>query len=291
MSVLGIIGIILGGIIVLVFGLHFPLLRYNIHMLKTKGSIIHSSKRWFVYRTSSPDIRVTTTHYCPENYDDDPNNYARSIALTWGGFNIWFYYAHDFIQVEKDKLWCTEDKSKYYGFDSIDGGYMWRNIWWGNHLYDNPFLRTKCTKKYVYDMCRNKLEDRNKFDRYEDDRYFPYVKVIRNTTYTDKNHETNPVKEIKFWLEEWWWENPILNRLGIHIPKKRVFLEFETTGIGVDDDWKGNVTGSSIRIDSESEPVLFDMYKDTLKGKMTTSEFTHHLKNRIEQFMTTDRKY
>lgn len=294
---------ILIGLIVFIFAFHFICLEINIRI--RRNNIKKNLKTWSwesknrkfrIARICNHDLMITKTQYSFYDVDDDKRDYAKSISLEIGGFYISFKYSKDFLM---DIHYSDDSKSSHYGFYSIDGERFWRAIWIGDKLYYNIFTPEKFLGCWIYDIENNKLIDNELLDKYSD-KYnpnieFPYITILKNCEYTDKDQETYQVDEIRWWLEERRWTLPILYWLGLSklYTKKVIALSFDSdTELGIErGSWKGGVMGSCIKLNTDSERELYEDYIFTRKYFGYKPLFHHKLKTRIADFMETDQLY
>ena len=274
---------------------------------KDKGWGKHFGKHIEVSVTSDPSLMLSKYRYYKWYYEEemiDSDMYSHNITLNIGGFRWRIKYGHNPIDKEDDYYgdFC---ESSNYGFYSIDGEKFWRDIWWGNKIYNNPFTTTKFLGCQVLDVDNGKLIEKNKLMSYEKSYdpslKFPYVYEKKNCIYINKNCEKQVVPIIQFYYEMRSWTCPILYWLKLSwlYQLKRVELSFEISqdgsetfnGIGViKNDWKGGVYGSSVCINDY--PDLYKMFILVSQGYMNNvSRFKNMTKEFIRSFMLYKRKY
>ena len=304
MTTIGIIFTVLGGLILLPFLLHFaliPIVGKYIDKKKKEykywNERVYKSDRCQVFLTRSHDLMVAFHHYYDELDYDDERTYAKELVIHFGGFHIFWKFGHNFLDKTK---WSEDSKTKYYGLYCIDGK-EWSAIWWGKHLYDIPWRRCKPTGTFVWDKNQNILLNKKVLENTDN---FPFFKVMENTIYFNKNREAQNVPKITWSVTEINWESPLLRLFGLakRFKKKIVYLDFDCSnngdkdfnGIGVImNDWKGGVYGSSIRIEKNTEPEIWELYKSVVirKNERGLQRFKNVLEHRITRFMLTDQQY
>lgn len=304
MTTIGIIFTVLGGLILLPFLLHFaliPIVGKYIDKKKEEykywNNRVYKGDRFQIFLTKSRDLMLAFHHYYNElNYDDDKRTYAKELVVHFGGFHIFWKYGHEFLDPTK---WSEDSKTKYYGLYCIDGWHGgWDNIWWGTHIYDLPWRRCRHSGTFIWDKNKNQLL--NQYELKE----APLFKVMKNTIYINKIGNAQLVPKIEWTLVERNWESPMLRWIGIAkwVKKKIVYLEFDCSndgnkdfnGIGViKNEWKGGTYGSAIRIEKNSEPEIWKLYKSVVirKNERRLQRFKNILENRITRFMLTDGQY
>lgn len=286
---LGVLAFIAGILI-----LHFVSFYVVNHMFKKyKWETIIKGKRFRFYLNGQPNIMLSRYHNTKYDVEDDDEKFAHRDLLEFGGMMFSFSHGKDFL--EPTNPYC-EGKSKYYGLYSVDGEKFWRSFWWGTHLYDNPFIRQKCTGVYLFDPYTMEFIDKHEMEDSPEKMKIPYVEVIRDDVYYDKRGGQQPIREMNWWYEEYRYESAFLRRLGIGdmFQKRRVYLEFDSsTGLGSEwDTWKGGVYASAIPVRKDTEPELFRLYKRVVAGHFNAIlKFETRTKERILQFIHQDRKY
>ncbi|MCM1217985.1 MAG: hypothetical protein NC548_26160 [Lachnospiraceae bacterium] len=277
--------------IIFIFVLHFvglPLSKW----LRTKSkkkyeNNILNSKRFRLYATSDKSLMLCYTHDTSYWRDDEDAKYAKSIGLTFGGFNFSFYWSKDFLPDDK----YDNDICKFYGFHTINNEKFWNCFWWGNKLYDNPFKNTYFLGCWLFDPNTCNLINQKGME-YKD---YPLIHVSSNTSYTCKDGDKHDVNKITWWIEERIWIAPILHWLHIDylFPSVKVSLSFDSnTELGVKrGSWKGGVMGSDINL--TNEPDLYNTYMNiTRKGHAhLITKFKHDISQRIKYFLTQEKRY
>lgn len=133
-----------------------------------------------IQTTSDPSLIVHYYHYYnwyieEESYGE--KMFAKNINIIIGGFSINIRFGH--VGLGKDDEDGDFCESKSYGFYSIDSEKWWRDFWWGENMYDNPFAPTKFLGCWVADIDNGKLINKNYLDNYHKDYNpslkFPYV--------------------------------------------------------------------------------------------------------------------
>lgn len=285
-------------IIILVFAMHFGGLQISKYLLsKSNTSKLFDSKRLTVYISHDKSLMYHTNHYSYDtakeymgsydNEDDDTCIFARVLVINIGGFQIFYNYGKDFL--DDPNNW-DGIVSKYFGLYSRNGETFWDDIWWGNHIYNNPFKRLQFLDTTVLNM------ETKQFEHYDIDNP-PLIQDLKSTTYFSQSGPQTV--DIKFWLTCRTYVNPILHFLHLDtLFAKHIFeLEFETTGIGKEDDWKGKVMGSGILISKEKDELflkclqIFKQFKRSKINIYTISLLKTLLDLRIQQFMTIDKSY
>ena len=291
------------GIIISIFILHFVGL-YISDIIRKKYRSKFGYKignRITIDVTCEKSLMVSTYHNTTYDYDDDTNEFAHDITLTIGGFYIRFRYGKDFYVPEH---YIEEGKVRYYGLYSIDSEKFWRSIWWGKHLYDNPFACVKFVGCRYMNMDTGKWVNR---DTIEDCYNIkpPYVVLEeKDTTYINKNNVEQYVPLITWHLEKMVWCVPFLKWIGLSklYQRKKYDLEFSISqngsktfnGIGCDgyegsNSWKGGVYGASIQLNKYPE-ILHNM-KYANSNIQYLNKFKLNLLDLIDYFMKEEKKY
>lgn len=268
--------------IVSLFGLHFISLSITKFLKKripSKRHVLFSNKRFRLYMSGYPNMMIDFEHYSSNSIYDYDRNFSHGICIEYGGFNFWIFYGHDFLN---DTF--SDERSIYYGLYSLDSEWFWQNIWWGNHLYNNPFLRISHIGDWVYDINNKRLIE------YDYDN-IPFITCLKDTNYTCKDNSVMKVDKIKFYICESRFTFPILKKLKItnRFFKRIHYIDFIATGVGVEENWKGNVTHSSIKFDKSLEKAFRHVLKNP--NIHTSFIFTEMVKERINRFMNEDKKY
>lgn len=299
-----ILSIIIGIFIIHFIGLWVSSKIYH----KKRGWGFKLGNRFELHVTSEKSLMIDFTRYYKWYVDEesiDTNMYSHNIHLTIGGFKFIWKYGNNPID-KPDDYYNDFCDTKYYGLYSVDGEIFWNDIWWGNHLYNNPFACNKFLGCYVLDIDNGKLINKNILidynKEYNPNIKFPYVYEKENDTYVNKNGIKQHVPEIKFYYEKRSWCPPILYYLKLSwlYIKNRVDLEFECSnngdktfdGIGVkaNNSWKGGVYGSSIQINKY--PELYNMFNKISVGQLNElSRFKYMTNNLIKDFMLYQKKY
>lgn len=271
-----------------VIGLHFICLPISSYFRKKKkfpNNKFMSGKHVDMYLTSSRDLMFHIDHFTKDYSDDYEDNFARQIVINFGGMSIFIKFGHSYLQV-KDPL-QDETKTFYFGFYSMNGEYFWDEFWFGTHLYQNPFKPNLFLKSTVFDPSSLKMIP------YDWDNH-PSVRKLNDISYTDKNNQTSLVKNIDFFIVQRHYTLPLLKFLHLSklYTKTYTDLEFDSSGLGVDQGWKGQVMGSSIKLDDPNEHELLYLLDKIIRGNIGYFPiFNVKLDERITKFLTTDKKY
>ena len=271
-----------------IIGLHFICIPISSHFRKKKifqNNKFMSGKHVDMYLTSSKDLMFHIDHFTKDWADDYENDFARQIVITFGGISIFIKFGHSYLHI-KDPL-QDESKTLYFGLYSIDGDLFWDNFWFGSHLYPNPFKPNHFIKSTVFDMS-----SLNMISYHSDDH--PYVRRLKDVPYTDKTNNTSNVRRLDFYIVRRHYTLPLLHFLHMSklYTKSYTDLEFDSSGLGVDKGWKGQVCGSSIRLDDPNEHELLYLLNRTIGGNYGyLPNFNIKLDERISQFLTADKKY
>lgn len=291
------------GIIVSVLLIHFIGLYVSDYIRKHYRSKFgyKIGKRITIDITSEKSIMVSTYHNTCYNYDDDTNEYAHDITFTIGGFYIRYRYGKDFYVPEH---YIEDGKSRYYGLYSIDGERWWRAIWWGKHLYDNPFTCGYFLGCWYMNMDNGEWVNQNDIEDYYNIKA-PFVLLEeKDTVYVNKNNVEQHVPLITWHIEKRLWCPAILKWIGLSklYRKNRTDLEFSISqngdehfnGIGVNgyegyNTWKGGVYGAGIQLNNYSE--LYKQINLANKNVYYLNIFKLNALNLIENFMKNEKKY
>lgn len=279
--------------IIFVFAMHFVLVYGFGDYFKKKWPehVLRETKRYNLAHDNSPSLMVVHRHFTKQNVDDDDNPFAHRLAIHYGGFCLIYEWGHDYK--EDESLYGCDDVSRYYGLYSIDGEFP-KNLWWGHALYDICWFRTKFVGKYFYNVGNGEFAECKKGVLMEDQ--FPPTVRLRNTVYVCKDGEPRNVNEIRFWLVERRYTSGFLKWLGLSrfFQKKYVYLEYETTGIGVSEEHFGYVSqclGSDIWLDEEEHGEFLKLYEQEAAGYVAQhSKFMDVLYQTIDNFLIYHRK-
>ena len=284
------------GIILFPFIFHFVSLMITIPIKRKRNNwkdVLFRTKRFEGHLTFDKSMMLSHHHYSEMYFEDYSDGvYTKEICLTIGGLYLVYKYGFEFAYVKND-----DSKSKYFGFYSVDGEWIWRTFW-SKHLHDNPLLPQKHIGTYDFDMDTNRMIDSNVFrsysKQYNPDMERPYVSILKDTIYVNKMGELQNMNEIKFWITEMRYTLPLLHALHLDklYQKTYVHLNFDSdTGLGVESgSWKGGVLGSAMNL-TLHYPELLKLYKKYRRGKCTKEQFQLGLNKRISDFMTTDKEY
>lgn len=277
--------------------IHFIGLKISSVVRKKWGTGLFRNDMFNISADGQKDLMVVMNHYNKLWCEDFDFKFTHAIDFIIGGFSFTFRYGHDYYEADPDG--DNDYSSKYYGLYSVDGEYFWREFCWGIKRWDNPFKATKFLGCWVYDVYNYKMTPLNKLREYSDDYdpniKFPYLFVVKDTTYTDKAGETYPVEEIRWWLEERRWTTLFMSKIGLgrFFQLKRVDLAFESkTELGVKrDSWKGGVIGGDIWLNQY--PELYKTYNLITEKdyRNLTNKFRLTLRELTNNFMSKDRKY
>lgn len=248
---------ILLGITIIPFILHFMLIPVSGYFIRNRRfyrNIIYSSKRYEFAVTSEKSLMLSVCHRINLfDEDDNPCEYSHYIRFIIGGFSLIINFGHDFLQSDSHYM---GDKHMYFGLYSIDSELFWRSIWFKTHLYDNPFVPVRHIGTSYFDMDKTKDKLKACFIKRTDGFYYiqdhPEIlyKEYNDTFYTCKDGKVEPVSRIVFYIEQRLYTLPLLHWLHLDnlYTKRYLGLGFDTTGIGVDKGWDGQVMSSDIKL-------------------------------------------
>jgi hypothetical protein len=179
-----------------------------------------------------------------------------------------------------------------YGLYSFDNKKWWDTIWFGKHMYNNPFRPMHFSGCYYYDKINGKLIKRTEQFEFEK---IPFVRKDTDTYYNSANGEKQSVNRILWYIEERRWEVGALHYIGLGklFRKVSVDLTFDTdSALGTNrDTWKGGVMGASINLNNDHKKA-YKLYKEALKYHgFEVLQFNQEIDIIIDNFMYNDRKY
>lgn len=301
--------IIFAPLIVLLIVSHlcvYPIVN-RIRMKKLKenkywNECVKRTPRLSVFLSTSRDLMISFSHfYEGYDYDDETRKYSREIVIHFGGLCIFWKYGHVFL--EHGKKMDDDGKTKYYGLYCIDNWHgCWDCIWWGNHLYDTPFMyRTHLSTEVIdWKTIKPINEDYlHKYsDRYDETRKFPYYKVLKHTKYNSKSCGQQDIDWIRFYVIQRRYTMPIAHLLKLDrwIQKTHVSLDWECSppGIGSGRDyWKGATYRSSINLNLPQFKETRALYDSVFnKGHIhNLSKLKHGLDDIIHNFLHVNQDY
>jgi hypothetical protein len=241
--------------------------------------------RGYIGFYNNPSLMIYYTHHGV--YTDC--KWAHKILIYFGGCVLCWQWGNDF---NENTGLDYASISYSWGWDSINGEKWWTDFRWRNRTFSNPFKATHYDNSWIIDFNNKTLVEKRQLDDIND---YPLVDVRLNTTYRMKNDTVQDVSRIRWWIEQWEWSVPFLNKIGLgnYCKKINVDLEFQSdTELGVNrDSWKGGVMGATVRI--SDEPELLKLYLDIVKHQKLEKIplLRTAIKNRIDYFMNEEKKY
>lgn len=240
------------------------------------------------YCGKDPSLMVTWRKFTRDSVDDDLNPFSDMLILEYGGFHLIFQWGQNYL--EADNYSYSDDKSSYYGLYSVDGEFP-TEMWWGNKIYDIIWFRTKHVGTYVFDMSTLKFEKYVSLDDHK-----PVVELT-DTEYTCKDGVKRPVGKISFWFVERRYESRFLQWIGLgdFFQKKYVYLEWDTTGVGVEEEhcgYESQTLGSDILLTKEKDGELLSYYSEVTSGHLNMmGKFMSEVNKKVNFFMDEEKKY
>lgn len=176
---------------------------------------------------------------------------------------------------------------KQYGFVSTNDELFWNKFYWGHKSFKNPFKQTILDKRFVFDIVNSKLINIECFNpystSYNDMIEFPYVSILKNTIYMDKNNEQIHVDEVKLYIMEKRFVSPIIKNTFM----KHVLYKKEITLNAV---FKKPINGEyEYSINLNQYPDILRMYKLVTENNhyFITYKLHYDLKRVINDLMTS----
>ena len=263
---------------------------------------VKQTPRLSVFLTTSRDLMLSFTQYYEGyNYDDEIRNYSRELVIHFGGMCIFWKYGHKFLKHVKNS--DVEGRAKYYGLYCIDGWRgCWDCLWWGTHLYDNPFMYRTHLATEVFNFDTLELEDVRLFRKYEDmydeTRKPPVYKTLEHAKYNSKSCGKQDIDWIQFTVTQMRYTTPLLHWLGLDrlSQKKHVTIDWECSPPGIGSgrgSWKGACYGSGIKLTKDEYKHVLKLYDNVTVRNMKNdvSHLKYHLDRIIDKFMKEDKQF
>lgn len=265
-------------IIALIFVFHFCMV-FIIQKLDITKKII-SNNRFYLYIGYNKNLCVETCHYSKSLCKTCNKHFTHSFSIHIAYLYFIFYYG-------KDDLFTKDINLKQYGFICDNNELFWNNFCWGNKSFKNPFKKYILNERYLFDIANSKLINVSCFNPYspihDDGIEFPYISIIKDKTYTNKNNEQIYVDEVKWYIMEKRLINPIFKKTFL----KHVLFKKQITLNAV---FKKPINGKhEYSYNLNDYPDILRMYKLVTENNnyFITYKLYYDLKKLIEDLMKT----